>query len=184
MKETMRKERETFLETDRLEFATWTEEDRPLASALWGDPEVMKWMSNKGFLNEDEIEARLTQEMKRQQEENMQYWPMFDKETGVLVGCCGLQPNSSDEYVYELGVHLTRDHWGQGYATEAAQAVIRYAFEELGAKGLVAEHHPENQVCKEMLLKLGFTYDRDELVEQTGKMHPIYLLQRPSQKPN
>ncbi|MEY8744204.1 GNAT family N-acetyltransferase [Paenibacillus tundrae] len=183
MKETHQMERNTFLETDRLEFATWTEEDRPLASALWGDPEVTKWMNNKGLLNEDEVEARHTQEMKRQQEENVQYWPMFEKETGVLVGCCGLQPHSSDENVYALGVHLTRDHWGQGYATEAAQAVIQYAFEELDAKSLVAEHHPENEACRQLLLKLGFSYVSDELVEQTGKIHPSYLLQRPSQEP-
>ncbi|SEL06674.1 hypothetical protein [Paenibacillus sp. OK003] len=54
--------RTTFLESERLVFSTWSEEDRALAAALWGDHEVTKWISSKGFLSEDEVEARLTQE--------------------------------------------------------------------------------------------------------------------------
>ncbi|MGF9697636.1 MULTISPECIES: GNAT family N-acetyltransferase [Paenibacillus] len=172
------KTRDTFLETERLEFSTWSEEDRPLASALWGDPEVTKWISRKGFLSEDEIEARLAQEMERQQEMKVQYWPLFDKETGVFVGCCGLRPYAPDEKIYELGVHLTRDHWGKGYALEASKAVIRYAFEELDAHVLFAGHHPENSVSRRLLLKLGFIYKNDEFNELTGKMHPSYILTR------
>lgn len=168
----------TFLESERLEFATWSEEDRPLASALWGDPEVTKWISSKGFLSEDEIEARLEQEIKRQQELGVQYWPLFEKESGVFVGSCGLRPYSPDEEIYELGFHLTRDHWGKGYAMEAARAVIRYAFEELQVKALFAGHHPKNEVSRHMLSKLGFEYVRDERYEPTGVMHPSYLLRK------
>ncbi|MFS0870587.1 GNAT family N-acetyltransferase [Paenibacillus xylanilyticus] len=172
------KGRTAFLETERLEFSIWTEEDLPLASALWGDPEVTKWISSKGFLSEDEIEARLAQEMKRQQEMKLQYWPLFEKETEVFVGCCGLKPYAPEDKIYELGFHLTRDYWGKGYGTEAAKAVIRYAFEDLDAEALFAEHHPENDVSRHMLLKLGFTYQKDEFYEPTGKMHPSYLLLR------
>ncbi|MBE7681016.1 GNAT family N-acetyltransferase [Paenibacillus sp. P13VS] len=176
------KSRETFLETERLQFSTWSEEDRPLASALWGDPEVTKWVSSKGFMSEDEIEARLAQEMERQREMEVQYWPLFDKETGVFVGCCGLRPSAPEEKIYEFGVHLTRDHWGKGYALEAGKAVIRYAFEQLDVDALFAGHHPENGVSKRLLQKLGFTYKKDEFYEPTGKMHPSYLLSEKDMK--
>ncbi|SDL26969.1 Protein N-acetyltransferase, RimJ/RimL family [Paenibacillus sp. OK060] len=170
--------RPTFLETERLVFSTWNEEDRALASALWGDHEVSKWISSKGFLSEDEVEARLTQELKRQEDVGVQYWPLFEKDSEVFVGCCGLRPYSPEEEIYELGFHLTRDHWGKGYAMEAAGAVIDYAFGELKAKALFAGHHPDNEVSRHMLSKLGFEYVRDERYEPTGLMHPSYLLKK------
>ncbi|WP_236642166.1 MULTISPECIES: GNAT family N-acetyltransferase [unclassified Paenibacillus] len=176
--ETDRMERTTFLETERLVFSIWNEEDRALAFALWGDHEVTKWISSKGFLSEDEVEARLTQEIKRQEEAEVQYWPLFEKESGVFVGCCGLRPYSPEENIYELGFHLTRDYWGKGYAMEAARAVIDYAFEELKVKALFAGHHPDNEASRHMLSKLGFEYVGDERYEPTGLMHPSYLLKR------
>ncbi|QOS77449.1 GNAT family N-acetyltransferase [Paenibacillus sp. JNUCC31] len=170
--------RTTFLETERLEFSTWSEEDRALASALWGDHEVTKWISSKGFLSEDEVEARLALEIKRQEEVGVQYWPLFEKDSEVFVGCCGLRPYSPEENIYELGFHLTRDYWGKGYAMEAARAVVDYAFGELKVEGLFAGHHPDNDVSRHMLSKLGFEYVRDECYEPTGLMHPSYLLKK------
>lgn len=170
--------RPMFLETERLVFSTWNEEDRALASALWGDHEVSKWISSKGFLSEDEVEARLTQELKRQEDVGVQYWPLFEKDSEVFVGCCGLRPYSPEEEIYELGFHLTRDHWGKGYAMEAARAVIDYAFGELKTKALFAGHHPDNEVSRHMLSKLGFEYVRDERYKPTGLMRPSYLLKK------
>lgn len=170
--------RNTFLETERLEFSTWNEEDRAFAFALWGDHEVTKWISSSGFLSEDEVEARLTQEIQRQDEAGVQYWPLFHKDSEVFVGCCGLSPYSSEEEIYELGFHLTRDHWGKGYAMEAARAVIDYAFGELKVNALFAGHHPDNKVPGHMLSKLGFEYIRDERYEPTGVMHPSYMLRK------
>ncbi|MCP1182726.1 GNAT family N-acetyltransferase [Paenibacillus sp. 1781tsa1] len=171
--------RTILFETERLECATWNEGDRALAFALWGDHEVAKWISSKGFLSEDEVEARLTQEIQRQKEAGVQYWPFFEKESEVFVGCCGLRPYSPEEDIYELGFHLTRDHWGKGYAQEAARAVIDYAFGEMNVNALFAGHHPDNEVSRHILVKLGFEYTGDERYEPTGKMHPSYALQSP-----
>ncbi|CAH1203679.1 MULTISPECIES: GNAT family N-acetyltransferase [unclassified Paenibacillus] len=169
-------ERTVFLETERLAFSTWTREDYALAASLWEDPEVGKWISSKGYLSEDEVEARLEQEVKREQELGIQYWPIFEKESGQFVGCCGLRPYKDRERVFELGFHLTRDQWGKGYATEAARAVIDYAFTQKGAEALFAGHHPANDGSGKVLRKLGFTYQGEEFYEPTGKMHPSYIL--------
>ncbi|TDL64491.1 N-acetyltransferase [Paenibacillus amylolyticus] len=171
--------RTILFETERLECATWNEGDRALAFALWGDHEVAKWISSKGFLSEDEVEARLTQEIQRQKEAGVQYWPLFEKESEVFVGCCGLRPYSSEKDMYELGFHLTRDHWGKGYAQEAARAVIGYAFDKMNVKALFAGHHPDNEVSRHILMKLGFEYTGDKQYEPTGLMHPSYVLKKP-----
>ena len=51
------------------------------------------------------------------------YWPLFRLSDGEFVGCCGLKPHP-DPDTLALGFHLRPDFWGQGYASEAARAVI------------------------------------------------------------
>ena len=61
---------------------------------------------------------------------------------------------------------------------EAVRAVIRYAFETIGAKGLAAGHHPENANSRKVMAKLGFRYMHDEFFAGLGMNIPYYLLTR------
>jgi RimJ/RimL family protein N-acetyltransferase len=61
---------------------------------------------------------------------------------------------------------------------EAARAVIAFAFETVGAKGLSAGHHPGNANSKKVLEKLGFHYTHDEYFPALGIHIPYYLLAR------
>jgi RimJ/RimL family protein N-acetyltransferase len=54
-----------------------------------------------------------------------------------------------------LGYWLGVDHWGQGYATEAARAVLRYGFSTLGLHRIEAAHYPRNQASGRVLEKIG-----------------------------
>lgn len=58
--------------------------------------------------------------------------------------------------VHELGFWLARTHWGQGYATEAARAVIDWARASLSTTGLIAGHFKDNSASGRVLAKLGF----------------------------
>ena len=80
--------------------------------------------------------------------------------------------------IFELGFHVCADHWGKGIATEAARAVIAFAFDELQASALFAGHHPENVASRRTLERLGFRHTHDELYPPTGLQHPSYLLAR------
>jgi RimJ/RimL family protein N-acetyltransferase len=75
-----------------------------------------------------------------------------------------------------LGFHLRPRYWGQGLAPEAARAVIHYAFETIGAKGLSAGHHPQNTTSKKLIEKLGFQYTHDEFYAPLQMHLPYYLL--------
>lgn len=108
----------------------------------------------------------------------VQYWPIFLAENGAHAGCAGLRPYSPEQQIYEIGVHLLPPFWGKGLATEAAESVIFYAFDQLRAKALFAGHHPANRLSKQLLLKLGFVYTHDELYGPTGLMHPSYILRK------
>ena len=125
-----------------------------------------------------EVEARLAEECERQAHHGVSYWPMFDRETGSFVGCCGLRPYRDDPTVREMGFQLRRSAWGKGYATEAARHVIAFAFDVLGLTALFAGHNPQNVASRHLLEKLGFAFTHEEFYEPTGLQHPSYLLTR------
>ncbi len=70
----------------------------------------------------------------------------------TLVGSCGLGEREGEA---ELGYWIAREHWGQGYATEAARAVIANAW-MLGHRRLVASHYIDNPASGAVLRRLGF----------------------------
>ena len=167
-----------FLQTKRLGFRLWRDADLEAAVALWGDPEVSRYLFAKGPPDRAAIEARLSRELSTQAQHGLQYWPMFLLEGGALVGCCGLRPYRLDEKIFEFGVHLLPAFWRQGLAMEAAAAVIEFGFTALSARALFAGHHPANVASRQMLARLGFRYTHDELYPPTGLYHPSYLLEK------
>lgn len=167
-----------FLRTTRLGFRSWREDDLPLAIGLWGDPEVTRLTDARGSLTVDQIRERLAGEIAMERGHGLQYWPIFMLRDGGHVGCCGLRPRAPGEGILELGVHIRSSHWRQGFAEEAARAVIEHAFGRLGAAGLFAGHNPANHASRRLLEKLGFSYTHDEHYPPTGLQHPSYLLRR------
>jgi RimJ/RimL family protein N-acetyltransferase len=164
----------TFLQTPRLLFRPWTAADLGLALGLWRDAVVTEWIG--GPFSEEEVRARLAREIATFAAHGVQYWPLVLRTSGEHVGCCGLRPYREKEGVYELGFHLHAAHWGRGYASEAARAVIGYGFDALGASALFAGHHPNNSASRRLLEKLGFRYTHDEFYPPTRLHHPSYLL--------
>lgn len=163
-----------FLRTSRLGFGTWSAEDLHLAIALWGDDRVTRLIG--GPFSPRWIEERLALEISNQSRYGYQYWPVFRLSDDAHVGCAGLRPVPGGEGVLELGFHLRPESWGQGFATEAARAVVRYAFTTAAARTLVAGHHPQNEASGRVLQRLGFRHTGDEHYAPTGLDHPTYLL--------
>jgi len=166
--------REYFLKTNRVGFSEWKREDIKLAELLWGDPDVTKYICASGRFSKDDIIDRLAKEVDNNTQYNVQYWPIFELNSNELIGCCGLRPYNNGKY--EIGFHLRPKYWGQGYAMEAAKAVIGYAFSVLKTQALFAGHNPNNKASSKLLLKLGFRYIGDEFYEPTGLYHPSYEL--------
>jgi len=193
-----------FLQSRRLGFRRWSDRDVDvrLAIGLWGDAEVTRLFDARGKLSDDDVRSRLKRELANGK---FQYWPIFLLRDGTHVGACGLRPynggggggdaknaSSSDSQkknqsgsgggggggggVYEFGVHLRPKFWGDGFASEAGRAVIRYAFETLNVAALFAGHHPDNRGSGRLLAALGFRYTHDEYYAPTGLQHPSYAL--------
>jgi [ribosomal protein S5]-alanine N-acetyltransferase len=156
-------------------FRSWHDDDLPLARALFGDPRVTALVG--GPFSDEQVRTRLATEIATAREHGYQYWPIA-LHAGTDVGCCGLKPREPAQRIYELGFYLLVDHWGHGYAVEAGQSVIAFAFDTLGATSLFAGHHPGNAGSRRTLEKLGFRYTHEELYPPTGLMHPGYELRR------
>lgn len=163
-----------FLNTERIGFSKWSRDDINFAELLWGNPEVTKYICASGKFDKNEILNRLNREINNGIEYQVQYWPIFECKSNELIGCCGLRPY--DGKTYEIGFHLRPEFWGKGYAIEAANAVIDYAFTVLKAERLFAGHNPNNIASKKLLSKLHFKYIGDEFYEPTGLYHPSYEL--------
>jgi len=86
---------------------------------------------------------------------------MVLKETGVMIGSVGLidDPLRENDSVRMLGYALGEAFWGQGFMTEAADAVVTYGFEEMHLDLISATCYPFNVRSRRVLEKLGFRYE-------------------------
>ncbi len=162
-----------FLTSERLGFRAWREDDEALALAICGDPEVTRYSG--GPFTEAQVLRRLATEIANLRRFGIQYWPIFRRDDGAHLGCCGLRPRKEGPDVFELGFHLRREAWGRGYAFEAATAIIERA-PGFGASALIAGHHPDNHASERTLLKLGFARTGEEYYPPTQLIEPIYTL--------
>lgn len=170
--------REYFMETERIAFSVWTEDDKELAKSLWGNPDVAQYICARGVFTNEEIERRLNLEIENYEQYKIQYFPIFERKTSKFVGCCGLRPFEGQTDSLEIGFHLKKEFWRQGLAFEAASAAISYAFDTLHAKELHAGHNPHNVASAAVLKKLGFQYTGDLFYEPTGLNHPSYIIKK------
>lgn len=82
-------------------------------------------------------------------------WGVVLRGTTKLIGVIGLAPHGESQDA-ELGFYFGRQHWGQGFATEAAQAIVRHALEVTGYARLTSGYYADNPASGRVLGKLGF----------------------------
>ena len=89
-----------------------------------------------------------------------------------LIGSAGLRDIDYEHLQAELGFWIGRDWWGQGYAREAAQAVVRFGFEALGLNRIYAHHMARNPAAGKVLLHVGM--QREGLLRERVKKWGVY----------
>ena len=86
------------------------------------------------------------------------HWAVIERDTRRLLGAVGLLSHpdwTATPYNVEVGWLIGRDHWGQGYATEAGKAAVRYAFDHVGVERLICIVDPRNRSSRRVAEKLG-----------------------------
>lgn len=141
------------LETERLRLRAWNTDDAEDMFAYASSPIVGP---NAGW--EPHASIDITKEYLEQTIKDDDTWAIVLKETSHVIGSVGMHVTRVGS-VREIGYVMHPDHWGNGYMTEAVQAVLRYAFEELGLSGVRVRYYPFNTRSKSVILRCGFRYD-------------------------
>jgi RimJ/RimL family protein N-acetyltransferase len=142
------------LTTERLELRVVEIFDFDNYQKLMSDPEVMKYIGiEAGSLPTDEdTRSLLNGAVNAWKTRGYGRWSVFDRETGEFVGFSGFR---SEGGVPELIEVVHEKYWGNGYATEAARAVLDHGFSRLGFKVVCAFTRPENERARLLLDRVG-----------------------------
>ncbi len=141
------------IETNQLYLRRWYESDAKDLFAYARLPQVgpsAGWRPHKTLLDSIDIIRRFIIEDET--------WAIVEKASRRVIGSVGLHPDNmrSVKECRNLGYVLNPDFWGHGYATEAAQAALRFAFLDMGVELVSVSHYPDNSASKKVIQKCGF----------------------------
>jgi|1185.fasta_scaffold560137_2 ribosomal-protein-alanine N-acetyltransferase len=138
---------------------------------IYGDPRVGETMG--GVKSPATIRESIARADAHWEEHGFGLWAFFVGDELVARG--GLMPTVvHDEPTVEVAWGVLPAYWGQGLATELAEASVRVAWDDLGLPEVVAYTLPTNLASRRVMEKLGMTYAGD--VEHAGMPHVLYRL--------
>ena len=157
--------------TERLEIRLFEPTDLHALHAVYGDPEVTRWMP--AYPTIEHTRRALDKHVAGGHAGGAALWAVVERSSGELIGDAGFAPLDGVGPEVELGYTLGRRWWGRGYATEAARACLAEAFGPLGLKRVVAVVRPENDASIHVLEKLGMTRQGTRFAH--GAEHLLYV---------
>ncbi|MGI8562310.1 MAG: GNAT family N-acetyltransferase [Candidatus Dormibacter sp.] len=153
------------LRTQRLLLRRWRESDRLPFAALNADPVVMEHFPRT--LSRRESDAAIDRIEAHMAGHGFGLWATELVPSGVFIGFVGLWLPTFDAPfmpAVEVGWRLARHHWGQGYATEAARAVVAFGFDQLSLAEIVRSRCPATSA--RAMERVGMTHDAEDDFEQ------------------
>lgn len=165
------------LETDRLILRAWQDSDIAPFAALNADPEVMRFFPAP--LDEADSRKIITSFADRHVRTGLSPHAVQVKETGAFIGFVGLSRVAFDAWVkdeVEIGWRLSRASWGQGYAREAARAVLNHGLTDQGLSRIVAFAPTINRPSIAVMRSVGMSR-----VEDGDFIHPALDRESPLQ---
>ncbi len=174
------------LETERLVLREWRDGDRAPFAALNADARVMEHF--RGTLDRAASDGLIERIVDHWATDGHGLWAVERKADGRFIGFVGLTPPNFDAAFtpcVEIGWRLAPDAWGQGFATEAARAALRFGFERLGLDEIVSFTVPANVRSRAVMERIGMTRDPADDFDHPGfpdghrlRRHVLYRLRR------
>ncbi len=165
----------TIAKTNRLIIRELSIGDIPVIYQIYQNPEVKKYIPDLDEYLENEIEKHKAYIKNVYNFYGYGLWGVFHKETGELIGRCGIQNTVINERAeIELGYVLDVNHWGYGYALECLRAILDYSFRELHLDRIAALIHPLNIRSVKVAESIGMKKDR--MISKDGNDLFLYLI--------
>jgi ribosomal-protein-alanine N-acetyltransferase len=148
-------------ETNRLVLRIPTLEDVDPLARMYADPLVMRYIGTGATRTREQVIQGVEWMIARHHEHGYGLWVAETKADGRVIGRCGLIVQDVEgRQEVELAYLLGREHWGHGYATEAALEIRRVAFGELRLNRLIALIHAGNTASKRVAEKAGLRREK------------------------
>jgi RimJ/RimL family protein N-acetyltransferase len=154
------------LTTERLLLRRWREQDVEPFAAICADPEVMRYIGSGAVRSYEQTQASVAAFEQEWDQKGYGLFAVELRESGQLIGFTGLsEPTFLPEILpaVEIGWRLARSSWGNGYATEAARAALRFGLTTLRLPELVSIYVVGNEASARVIRKLGMRFDRDTI---------------------
>ena len=150
------------LRTPRLLLREWRDGDYDPFAAMCSDPELMRYYYQPP-VDRAACGAWIDRMRRHNTEHGFAYWAVEISDEAGLIGAIGMTRVRSPGFRFapavEIGWRLARPHWGKGYATEAARAVLDDGFGRLGLDEIVAFTVPANSRSWRVMQRLGMSRD-------------------------
>ena len=167
------------LETERLYLREMNQADFNSLCSILQDEKTM--YAYEGAFSDSEVQEWLDRQIARYQKWNFGLWAVILKETDEMIGQCGLtmQPWKDTE-VLEIGYLFNKSYWHKGYATEAARACKKYAFEVLKADEVCSIIRDTNIASQNVAIRNGMTITDSWVKHYRGvdMPHDRYVVKR------
>ena len=146
------------LETERLLLRSWRAADLDPFAAICADPQVMATLGP--VMNRGKAAALIERVTAREAQDGHTFWALERQRDAALIGWCGVIRGSAGPVAgqAEIGWRLAREAWGNGYATEAAQAALDWLFAHLPGAAAWAITHTGNYRSRAVMQRLGMTH--------------------------
>lgn len=154
---------EVRIETARLLLRPFVPGDLEVLHRLWTDPAVRRYLWDDEIIPRATVQAVIEDSLDNFQQRGFGFWTLNCKDDPQPIGFGGLrqfkdEQSGADEI--EILYGLAPAHWGKGLATEAAQAVLRYGFAEVGLETIYAGADPPNEASFRVMERLGMKLAR------------------------
>lgn len=164
----------TELQTDRLILRRWKDSDLEPWAAMNADPEVREHLGE--VMTREQSDGSVARFLEEYDARGYGWLAVEVRETGAFIGFAGL--DEVDEEMpftgVEIGWRLAREAWGRGYATEAARAILAFAFDTLALPEVLALTTATNTRSQAVMKRLGMTYDpADDFEDPTVPEGPL-----------
>jgi RimJ/RimL family protein N-acetyltransferase len=174
------------IHTPRLLLCSWTQQDLPAFAAMNVDPRVMEYLPKTLTpVESDALAMRIRGHFERH---GFGLWVVEIVGGAPFIGFVGLSVPSFQTHFtpcIEVGWRLAYEYWGKGYATEGADAVLAFGFENLRLDQIVSFTVPANQRSRRVMERLGMVHSSaDDFAhpnlpeDHPLRQHVLYRLSR------
>ena len=158
------------ISTERLYMREMNPDDYDALYAVLADADIMQHYPYA--FDEEKVRAWIIRNMNRYQKDGFGLWAVCLKDTGEMIGDCGLTlQNINGEMLPEIGYHIRKDHQRMGYAKEAAGAVRDWAFRNTDYPMLYSYYKYTNKPSYKTAEAIGMRFECEYPDEANGITH-------------